>query len=73
MGLRPALCFVTVVSLLLLLPAPPVAALPQAPSQCSEVVFIGLRGSGEAADPAEYNMGEVALRTYEEFEPRARH
>jgi hypothetical protein len=37
------------------------------------VVFIGLRGSGEPADPTEYNMGEVAFRTFEEFEPRARY
>lgn len=39
---------------------------------CSEVVFLGLRGSGEPADPGRLNMGETVHGVYQIFESNAR-
>ena len=64
----------------LLLPVPAAAAptelLPVraavAPTQCADVVFFGLRGSGEPANPDQENMGPYVFSVYESFARSAR-
>jgi hypothetical protein len=38
---------------------------------CTEAVFLGLRGSGEDADPLQLNMGETVYAIYQAFESNA--
>lgn len=58
------------------LTTPPPAPAPQpalrTAAACSDVVFFGLRGSGEDADPDQLNMGETVYATYQAFERNAR-
>ena len=43
-----------------------------APTQCADVVFFGLRGSGEPANPDQENMGPYVFSVYESFARSAR-
>ncbi|MGH8920282.1 MAG: cutinase family protein, partial [Actinomycetes bacterium] len=67
-------CQILVLAALLAAPAPAATQQPAAhmAAACSKVVFFGLRGSGEGADPDQLNMGETVYSTYQAFERNAR-
>jgi hypothetical protein len=70
-----ALCGTLVLTAVLVVPLSVLTAQASAastPAACSKVVFLGLRGSGEAARSDQLNMGETVYATYQAIERNAR-